>query len=131
MKKKIVALVCLLGVVDIFPCFSSSLETNENLPLIYFQRTMESDIPLVVPIAPVVQLTSGFTIDFNKVELYASVTIIKILTGNIEFQQTYFNTKQVVIDYSCLEGGQYKIKIDLKDSSWEGEFSTHSETLLP
>lgn len=122
MKTKIAVLVCLFMCMNIANCFSGVLETNERIPLGYFAQSVDEDNPMLVPVTPPsAQLEKLLSIDLTKVEEYATVTFIDAM-GEKAFERVYFNVRFINIDPALLEKGVYQLKIELKDSSWEGDF---------
>ncbi len=96
--------------------------------MIFFLRRIDArPNPIGIPVQPPSEscaiLSNILNISLDRIENYATVTVVNKTTGEIVHSKTYLNTKDIIINMSGCDKGEYAIHITLSDRLLEGTFN--------
>lgn len=116
MRIKLLLLLCCLFAIEGWS------KSNE----IRLKRSGVEPNPVGIPITPTTEKCSIFSkylnISFDKVEIYAKITVMNKKTGEVVHVKTCHNTNFAMIDMSDCDEGEYSIHISMNNYSLEGTF---------
>lgn len=117
MKAKLLLLLCCLFAIE------GWAGSNE----IRLKRLDAEPNPVGIPIFPPAEkcaiLSNVLNISFDRIEDYATITVMNKKTGEIVHSKTYPNTKDIMVNMSSCDKGEYTIYIVLDDCLLEGTFT--------
>lgn len=118
MKAKLLLLLCCLFAIE------GWAGSNE----IRLKRLDAEPNPMGIPVFPPAEkcaiLSNVLNISFDRIEDYATVTVMNKKTGEIVHSKTYLNIKDIIIDMSAAcDKGEYVVHITLSDRLLEGTFN--------
>ncbi len=117
MKAKLLLLLCCLFAIE------GWAGSNE----IRLKRLDAEPNPMGIPVFPPAEkcviLTNVLNISFDRIEDYATITVMNKKTGEIVYSKTYPNTKDIMVNMSVCDKGEYSIYVILPDRLLEGMFT--------
>jgi hypothetical protein len=117
MKAKLLLLLCCLFAIE------GWAGSNE----IRLKRLDAEPNPMGIPVFPPAEkcviLTNVLNISFDRIEDYATITVMNKKTGEIVHSKTYPNTKDIMVNMSACDKGEYSIYVILPDRLLEGTFT--------
>lgn len=117
MKAKLLLLLCCLFAIE------GWAGSNE----IRLKRLDAEPNPMGIPVFPPAEkctiLSNVLNISFDRIEDYATITVMNKKTGEIVHSKTYPNTKDIMVNMSSCDKGEYTIYIVLDNCLLEGTFT--------
>lgn len=117
MRRKLLLLLCSLFAIEGWTNSKNIRLTRINV------RSNPIGIPVQPPSESCAFLSNIINISFDRIENYATVTVMDKITGEIVHSKTYLNAKDIIINMSACDKGEYTIHITLSDRSLEGTFN--------
>lgn len=116
MRMKLLLLLCSLFVIG-------KWASAHDICLQRKARPNPMEIPVFPPAEKCTILSNVLNISFDRIEDYATITVMNKKTGEIVHSKTYPNTKDIMVNMSSCDKGEYTIYIVLDNCLLEGTFT--------